>query len=177
MKSSGIIAASIVFSSELLFSGGTLQAAISLEDINNKVDKVERRIEKHDKTLPSIEVTYDYKDATEGVPPQFSFFFDIETGKLVACKIHVGFETWSRDVAYYFNENEEIEKYLEIVPQSKYGPSAHRSAIIYGKNGKVLWTNMNGGLPREPPDPRETPDTIKTLFHELRDALDKFSHY
>ena len=148
-----------------------------MEDINKKIDEVERRIEKHDKTLPSIEVTYDYKDVTEGVPPQFSFFFDVNTGKLVACKIHVGFETWSRDVAYYFDENEEIEKYLEIVPHSKNGPSAYRSAIIYGKNGKVLRTNMNGGLRKETRDPIAAPDTIKALFHALGDAADKFSRY
>ena len=152
----------------LLFFGGVeLRAAATVEEINGKVDKIDKRIKDKDKTLPSIETSYDFKDATEGVPPQFSFFFDGGTSKLVVCKIHVGHETWGKDFFYYFDENEDIQKYLEIVPASKFGPSTSRSAIIFDKDGKVLWKNL------ETP-PRQAPEKIKTLYRALSKAADKF---
>ena len=119
----------------LLFLGSAeLRAGSTAEEINANVDKIDKLIKNKDRTLPSIETSYDFKDATEGVPPQFSFFFDSGTSKLAVCKIHVGHETWGKDFFYYFDENEDIQKYLEIVPASMFGPSASRSAIIYGKD-------------------------------------------
>jgi hypothetical protein len=153
----------------LLLGGVELRAASTLEEINGKVDKIDKRIKDNDKTLPSIETSYDYKDATEGVPPQFSFFFDSDTSKLVVCKIHVGHETWSKDFFYYFDENEDIQKYLEIVPASTFGPSASRSAIIYSKDGKVLWKNLQA--------PRQAPEKIKALYQALSRAANEFAPY
>jgi hypothetical protein len=140
----------------LFFGGAELRAASPVEEINAKVDKIDKLIKNGDKTLPSIETSYDFKNATEGVPPQFSFFFDSGTSKLVVCKIHVGHETWAKEFFYYFDENEDIQKYLEVVPASLFGPSASRSAIIYGKNGKVLWQNLETA-------PHQTPEEIKDL--------------
>jgi hypothetical protein len=154
----------------LLFSGVELRAGATVGEINGKVDKIDKRIKDKDKTLPSIETSYDFKDATEGVPPQFSFFFDSGTSKLVACMIHVGHETWGKDFIYYFDENEDIQKYLEIVPASKFGPSASRSAIIYDKDGKVLWQNLQT-------PPREAAEKIKALYQALSKAADKFAPY
>lgn len=108
----------------LFFGSAELRAASTVEEINAKVDRVDKLIEDKDKSLPSIETSYDFKDATEGVPPQFSFFFDSGTSKLVVCKIHVGHETWAKDFFYYFDENEDIQKYLEVVPASKFGCSS-----------------------------------------------------
>ncbi len=153
----------------LFFGGADLRAASTVEEINAKVDRIDKLIEDKDKTLPSIETSYDFKDATEGVPPQFSFFFDSGTSRLVVCRIHVGHETWGKDFLYYFDENEDIQKYLEVVPASKFGPSASRSAIIY-KNGKVLWKNL------ETP-PRQAPETIRGLYQALTKAADKFAPY
>jgi hypothetical protein len=153
----------------LIFFGGVeLRAASTVEEINGKVDKIDQRIKDKDKTLPSIETSYDFKDATEGVPPQFSFFFDSGTSKLVLCMIHVGHETWGKDFFYYFDENEDMQKYLEIVPASQFGPAASRSAIIYGKDGKVLWKNLQT-------PPRQAPEKIKALYHALSQASDKFA--
>jgi hypothetical protein len=153
----------------LFFGGAELRAASTVEEINAKVDKIDQRIKQKDKTLPSIETSYDYKDATEGVPPQFSFFFDSDTGKLVLCQIHVGHETWSKEFFYYFDESEDIQKYLEAVLASNFGGHpASRSAIIYGKDGKVLWKNLE--------TPRQTPEMIKALYRALSKAADKFSY-
>jgi hypothetical protein len=154
----------------LFFGGAELRAASPVEEINAKVDKIDKLIKNGDKTLPSIETSYDFKNATEGVPPQFSFFFDSGTSKLVVCKIHVGHETWAKEFFYYFDENEDIQKYLEVVPASLFGPSASRSAIIYGKNGKVLWQNLETA-------PRQTPEEIKDLYEALSKAADKFAPY
>jgi len=155
----------------LLFFGGVeLRAASTVEEINVKVDTIDKRIKDKDKTLPSIETSYDYKDATEGVPPQLSFFFDIETKKLVACMVHVGHETWSKEFSYYFDENEDIMKYLEVVPTSESGPSASRAAIIYGKDRKVLWENLQAS-------PRQAPEKIKALYQALSKAGDEFAPY
>jgi hypothetical protein len=153
----------------LFFGSAELRAASTVEEINAKVDKIDKLIEGKDKTLPSIETSYNYAH-TEGVPPQFSFFFDSSTSKLVVCKIHVGHETWAKDFFYYFDENEDIQKYLEVVPASKFGPSASRSAIIYSKNGKVLWRNL------ETP-PRQAPEKIKGLYQALSNAADEFAPY
>jgi len=154
----------------LFFGSAEIRAASDVEVINAKADKIDKLITGKDKTLPSIETSYDFKDATEGVPPQFSFFFDSITSKLVVCKIHVGHETWAKDFFYYFDENEDIQKYLEVVSASKFGPSTSRSAIIYGKNGKVLWKNL------ETP-PRQAPEKIKGLYQALSKAADKFALY
>jgi hypothetical protein len=152
----------------LFFGGAELRAASTVEEINAKVDRIDKLIKDKDKTLPSIETSFDFKDATEGVPPQFSFFFDSGSSKLIVCRIHVGHETWGRDFFYYFDENEDIQKYLEVVPASKFGPSASRSAIIYGSNSKVLWKNL------ETP-PRQAPETIRALYQALSKAADKFA--
>jgi hypothetical protein len=159
----------IIISLTLLsFGSAGLPAASAVEEINAKVDKIDKLIKNKDKTLPSIETSYDFKDATEGVPPQFSFFFDSGTSKLVACKIHVGHETWGKDFVYYFDEKEDIQKYLEVVPRSEFGPAASRSAIIYGKDGKVLWKNLQS-------PPRQAPEAIRALYHDLSKAADKFA--
>ena len=155
----------------LLFFGNIeLRASSTVEEINAKVDKIDKLIKDGDKSLPSFETSYDFKDATEGVPPQFSFFFDSGTSKLVVCKIHVGHETWAKDFFYYFDENEDIQKYLEVIPASKSGPSTSRSAIIYGKNGKVLWRNIES-------PPRQAPEKIKGLYQALSKAADKFAPF
>jgi len=114
----------------LFFGGAEVRAASTVEEINVKVDKIDKRINDKDDSLPSIETSYDYKEPTEGVPPQFSFFFDRETRKLVACRVHVGHETWAKEFSYYFDENEDIMKYLEVIPASESGPEASRAAII-----------------------------------------------
>ncbi len=154
----------------LFFGSAELGAGSTVEEINAKVDKIDKLIKDKDKTLPSIETSYDFKDATEGVTPQFSFFFDSGTSKLVVCKIHVGHETWSKDFFYYFNENEDIQKYLEVIPASKFGPSTSRSAIIYDKSGKVLWKNLDT-------PPRQAPEKIKGLYQALSKVADKFAPY
>jgi hypothetical protein len=154
----------------LIFGSGELRAASTVEEINARVDKIDKLIKEQDKTLPSIETSYDFKNATEGVPPQFSFFFDSDTSKLVVCKIHVGHETWAKDFFYYFDEDEDIQKYLEVVPAVKFGPSSSRSAIIYGKNGKVLWKNLDT-------PPRQAPEKIKDLYQALSKAADRFVPY
>ena len=143
----------------LLLGNVALQAA-TIEEINAKVAKIDKQIQ--DQKLPSIETDYNYNGPTEGVPPQFSFFFDHETNdyetlKLVACVAHIGRETWSEDFFYYFDENEKIMKYVE--KRNDLEPT--RTAIIYNSNGRVLWEN--GGT-------RIAPEKIKTLFKALSEA-------
>jgi hypothetical protein len=140
--------------------GNVALKAATIEQINARVDRINQRINDADKTLPSIETYYEYNDATEGAPPRFSFFFD-EKDKLVACMVRVGHETWSKEFFYYFDRNEKIMKYLEVIPPNNgLGPEPGRAAIIYGDGGKVLWDNLHA-------PPRQTPETIKALYKAL----------
>lgn len=158
----------IGFVALLLFGGVELCAASPLDEVNVKVERIDKRIENGDKTLPSLETSYDFKDTTEGVPPKMSFFFDIETKKLLACFVWVGHETWSRKFAYYFDDREELMKYMEIIPPPNLGVSPSRKAIIYGEKGKVLWENHGG-------HPRQEPEMIKALYQALQKAGDEFA--
>ncbi|MCL2021511.1 MAG: hypothetical protein FWG81_05305 [Betaproteobacteria bacterium] len=154
----------------MLLGNVGLQAA-TIEEINAKVDRINKQIKDKDISLPSIETRYDYIDPTESVPPEFSFFFDIDTGKLVACRVHVGHETWAKQFFYYFDENEKIMKYLEIIPPGYgSGPEPYRAAIIYNAKGKVLWDNYQA-------PPRHTPEAIKALYRTLHDAALRFAAY
>ena len=151
----------------LLCSRAALGAASVIDEINGRVDSIDRRIKDQDKTLPSIETSYDFKDVTEGAPPQFSFFFDGGTGRLVACRISVGHETWGRQFFYYFDDSEQIQKYLEVVPPGGSGPPPSRSAILYARDGTIVWRNFEGL-------PRQAPERIKALYHALSKAGKEF---
>jgi hypothetical protein len=150
-----------------LLLANTEARAVTVEQINATVEQIDKRISAQE--LPSIEANYDYKDATEGAPPSFSFFFDVRTSKLVACIVSVGHETWVKQFYYYFDENEKIIKYLEVIPPSDAGPATSRTAIIYDGNGKVLWKDIQA--------PRQMPNSIKTLYKSLSKAADAFARY
>lgn len=138
----------------------------AVEAVNKKVDAIEKRLSKGG-DLPHIDTSYEYEDATEGVSPGFKFFFDSKSERLVACKIHVGHETWSKDFTYYFDEDGGLLKYLEVVSGREDNPP--RAAIIYGKGGKSLWHNLDA--------PRLTPEKIKAIYKSLQEGAKPFEPY
>ncbi len=150
----------------LLFLAARIPAlGATVAEINDKVEKIQKRIQVKNKDLPHLDVAYDYNDATEGVPPGFKFYFDAESQKLTACLIHVGHETWSHDFSYYFDEQENVLKYLDVIFGDE--NKSPRSAIIYGKDGKPLWKNVDA--------PRLEPAEIRTLYRALQKTSETIS--
>jgi hypothetical protein len=152
-----------------LLLGGVQLRAETVDSVNAKVAQIDKRIADHDKSLPSIVTNYDFYDATENFPPQMSFYFESETKKLVACVAWVGHETWGESFAYYFDENGNILKYLQVIlPPDGVVFDTTRYAIIYNTDGTVLWRNV-------PESPQPTPEAIKALYKALAAAGDEFS--
>ncbi|MCL2713355.1 MAG: hypothetical protein FWD68_01850 [Alphaproteobacteria bacterium] len=150
----------------LCFGGVELRAASLVEEINAKVEGIDKRIKDGDFGILSVE----QKIESEGAPPSFSFYYDRGTERLIACEVSVGFETWSRQYFYYFDDNENVMKYLEVIPASTLGgPGPRREGMIFGKD-EVLWTNL-----QQPP--RQPPGTIKELYHGLMKASYSFSRW
>jgi hypothetical protein len=143
--------------------------------INAEVDALEKRSSKGEKGLPVLKVEYDFHDATEGVPPNFDFYYETkETGAnekqvLRVCKTHVGLETFAKDYFYYFDSEGRPMKYLSTHSGTSGdgGFPASRHGIIYDKSGKIIWTSGNVTPPISFKE-------VKELFNSIDTKLKKF---
>jgi hypothetical protein len=131
--------------------------------INAVVAAIDKQIDA--KELDSLVVEYQMTDATEGVPPSFKFFYDAKTNGLIACEIHVGHETWSKNFRYYFDPAGAPLKYREQVIGREDKPAP--VAIIYGPQSKILWKNVVGPPPLKPA-------AIMDLYATLSKRLEAF---
>lgn len=134
----------------------------TVDEVNVGVAKIEKELG----ILSFLNVEYNYNDATEGVPPSFKFYFAGKE-KLVACRVHIGYEVWSRDITYYFDAEEKPMKYL--VKDSGRPDESKPTAVIYGKKGEVLWENMDL--------PQLSPQEILTLFKMNQKRLKAFQRF
>jgi hypothetical protein len=147
----------------------------SIEAANRKVDELERRITAKDKSLPTLQVEYDFHDATEGVPPDFKFYFesgkagDAEKPVLRACRTHVGHEVYSKDYTYYFDEKGNPLKFLAMNSgvSGEGGFPASRDGIIYDGANHVIWSSGKSTPPL-------SFNEIKVLFISLDKSLKSF---
>jgi hypothetical protein len=157
-------------------SGGAKNNSASLDAVNGAVERLEKRISERDKTLPSLNMEYDFHDATEGVPPNLKCYFETkkteksERTVLRVCKIHIGHEVYSVDHTYYLDENGRPMKYLVVNSgiSGEGGMPATREGAIYDKSGRIIWSSA-GGV--------KSPMTFKEvtgLFISLNSALRKF---
>ena len=148
----------------------------AVEKINAEVAELEKRIAAEDKTLPALKVQYDYHDATEGVPPNFDFYYEqrgsgsAETSVLRVSKTHIGKEVFSVDHIYYFDSQGRPMKYLVTNSgvAGEGGFPASRDATFYDPSGKMIWQSS----------PELTPPLsfkkILDLFGSLDNSLSKF---
>ncbi len=156
-------------------TGGTAKNSAVIDAVNGVVDRLEERILKRDKNLPSLNSEYDFHDATEGVPPSFKCYFETEKTEkseptiLRACKVHVGHEVYSVDHIYYFDEASRPMKYLVVSSgiSGEGGMPASRKGIIYDKSGRIVWSSTGVSAPM-------TFKEVKAVFTALNGALGKF---
>ncbi|MBN8542067.1 MAG: hypothetical protein J0L82_16865 [Deltaproteobacteria bacterium] len=148
----------------------------AIDAINSSADRLEKRISERDKSLPSLNVEYDFRDATEGVPPNIKCFFETkkteksERSVLRVCKIHIGHEVYSVIHTYYLDESGRPMKYLVVNSgiSGDGGMPASREGVIYDKSGRIVWSSTGGA---------KSPMTFKEiigLFSSLNNALGKF---
>jgi hypothetical protein len=148
---------------------------VQINSINNDVAQLELKISKSDISLPSLNIDYNFYNATEGVPPSFKFYFERKKSgsdeKMIlrVCKIHVGHEVFSIDYIYYFDELGAPLKYLQVDSGVNGEPSApaSREGIIYGKDKKIIWSSKNI-------QPKVSFQEITSLFTILDKNLKKF---
>lgn len=148
----------------------------AVQKINEEVARLEKKIAAQDKTLPTLKVQYDDHDATEGVPPNFDFYYEqrvsgsAETSVLRVSKTHVGKETFSVDHVYYFDSQGHPMKYLVVNSgvTGEGGFPASRDAIFYDPSGKVIWQSSTELAP--PLSFKQ----ILDLFGSLDNSLSKF---
>lgn len=152
------------------------KSSSAVDAVNSAVDRLEKRILERDKTLPSLNMEYDFHDATEGVPPSLKCFFETkkteksERSVLRVCKIHIGHEVYSVSHAYYLDESGRPMKYLVVNSgvSGEGGMPASREGAIYDKPGRVIWSSAGGA---------KSPMTFKeviALFSSLNNALRTF---
>lgn len=145
-----------------------------LEKINADVAVLEKRMIDSDKTLPTLKVDYDFHDATEGVPPNFEFYFEMakegatEKSLLRVCKVHIGHEVYATDFIYYYDADEKPFKYLATSSGVPNTMAATRDAVFYGNNGKEIW-NPNHL------QPSISFAKISQIFHSLDMALSAYN--
>ena len=148
----------------------------AVEKINAEVAELEKRIAAGDKTLSTLKVHYDYNDASEGVPPNFDFYYEqrdtwpTEPSVLRVSKTHVGKEVYSVDHIYYFDSKGRPMKYLVINSglAGEGGFPASRNAIFYDPSGKVIWESSTE------PTPPLSFKKIMDIFGSLDNSLSKF---
>lgn len=161
-----------LFALPVLGAEGDPPPTAETKAINERVDALERRVKEGDPSLPALTTDYRLPGGSEGVPPQFSFFFEWgkdRTATLRLCKVHVGREVYSVDSFYYFDEQGRPLKYLRIDSGVAGEPSAPatRAAIFYDKQGRSIWSSKN--LAPALPFKR-----ISELFQSLRAASQAF---
>jgi hypothetical protein len=142
---------------------------------NEQIDALERRVRQGDESLPSLKTDYVLPGGSEGVPPQFTFFFEWRKGTpgasvLRICKVHVGREVYSVDSLSSFDEEGRPLKYLRLDSGVAGEPSAPptRAGLSYDKQGRVVWTSSKGLTPAL------SPKKITELFQTLRTASKTF---
>ena len=148
----------------------------AVKKINEEVTELEKKIAAQDKTLSTLKVQYDDHDATEGVPPNFDFYYEQKgsgsagTSVLRVSKTHVGKEVFSVDHVYYFDSMGHPMKYLVINSgvTGEGGFPASRDAIFYDPSGRVIWQSSTE---LAPPLPFKK---ILDLFGSLDNSLSKF---
>ncbi|MCP3922282.1 MAG: hypothetical protein GY714_06830 [Desulfobacterales bacterium] len=131
--------------------------------INKRVKEIDRSIKKGTYSVIKVE---NIIKSLEGVPPTIFFYYKPKDGKLVAVKIHVGHETWSKTFSYYFDRREKILKYLESIDRPDNPP---KRAVIYDKDSKVIWKNID--------KPKIGPYNIWGFFKKAMHHQIEFSKY
>ncbi len=147
-----------------------VHAAPSLKElaaIDAQVTALKKKVA--DKALPRVEVTMDYPNGTEGVPPIVTFFFEdaAERRVLRVCTVHVGHETWATDVAYYFGPGGEPLAYVVIggPPPEPKSPGV----VYYGAHGVELRRSVEHTFLE--------PKAVVSWFESLGKNLDAFARY
>lgn len=116
-------------------NGEKLDIISTTEIINKEVGLIQERISK--KELPFMEVNNTI--TSEGVPPAFKFYY--QEDRLIAALIDVGHETWSTHFSYFFYENGNLMKFIKKINDRE--PNEPIQGIIYNRNGKILWSNID----------------------------------
>jgi hypothetical protein len=157
----GLIASSIPARAASSASGRVEE----IKKANTEVALIKRQIE--DGKLAQLKFEYGLPEATERVPPEVHFYFEVSGGKSVlrASTVSVGNETWSREFDYFYSADSSPLKYLETI-SGLADPSAPK-AIIYGKADQVLWKNLDR--------PRVDPHEMQRTFESLSATLKSFS--
>ena len=180
MKLARIVFILLIFAEVIVFadvkkSTDESKKSLAIKEINTAVDVLEKRISEFDKALPMLKVGYDFQEPTEGVPPDLKFYFETkksglkEKSVLRVFKTHVGREVYSVDRAYYFDENGQPMKFLEVNSgiSGESGFPSSRRGIIYDKSGNKIWSSPEAGIPMSFKD-------VSNIFDTLDKGLGKF---
>ena len=147
----------------LLFLPVKIFAESSVSNVNSRVAAIDKAIA--DGEYPVIILENDM-GPTEGVPPIMHFYYELETEQLVAAIMTAGHETWSKTFSYYYDGDENIQKYLVVIDRYDNPP---REAVIYDRSGEVLWKNTEL--------PISEPKEIRAFFRKAMSFQDVFSRY
>jgi hypothetical protein len=137
------------------------QNASDIKAVNQAV----ATLEKSKDTLYILEIKLHVSEL-EATPPDVKYYFNPETMKPVILQVDVGHEVFSTRHSYYFKNNKVI-KYLK--EQINHPDSPPKEAIIYNKDGAILWKNIN--------EPAVSEKQVKELFANAMSAVKAFSAY
>lgn len=129
------------------------------------VNQVVAALEKSKDALYKLEILLDVGEQ-EASPPDIKYYFNPETMKPVILQVDVGHEVFSTRHCYYF-ENNKVIKYLK--EQINHPDSPPKEAIIYDKDGTILWKNLD--------EPAASEQQVKELFTNAMRAIEAFASY
>jgi hypothetical protein len=161
-----LITALIVYAQTISpFCFSSVDSNKMISKINQKVHRLEQRIANNELQMFSIE----HFTFHESAPAKVQFHFENEKLRVVYLKI--AHETWLNKFCYYFDEDENIMKFLKITLYRDDNPP--RKAIFYNKDGGIIWKNTENS-PLDPKVLKEKIIRLSGMLKEIEKGHSKF---
>ncbi|MFC2156091.1 hypothetical protein ACFLRB_06355, partial [Acidobacteriota bacterium] len=133
---------------------------MKIKNQNIKVESLIKKIEQNE--FPHIFI--DNIDFSENGGGGFRFYWNENTGKILAAFIIISHETWQNKFCYFFDANGFPIKYLKQTINRPDQPP--EKGIIYGDKGEIIWQNIEA--------PPRNPNEIIEMFKKFRKSIDEY---
>jgi len=141
---------------------------VSYADNKSDISKINKQVAQIEKTkagLSVLSLTLQTGEL-ESAPPEVKYYYKPGTTDLVMLQVAVGHEIFVTKHTYYFNKNSVLKYLKETV---NHPDSPPKKAIIYKKDGGVLWENIA--------EPAVSANKAVELFKLHMQTLKAFSKY
>ena len=123
-------------------------SCLSEDNRINSVNEMVAKIEKKIKEKAYTAITIDYV-VFEGSGPLIKFYSHFDDKKeifsLTCVKFEIPFEVYYNEYSYFFDKEGKILKFIKNTVNRPDNPP--KQAIIFDKEGKIIWSNYKDEIP------------------------------